>query len=146
MHSEVRSCVKVEVTVLDFSLSLTVLTVSDVKQHLRRRESLRAQELCESRGVCPYGLCERKATLDDALRAHVHLWTYMYTDGPTCTPMDLHAHRWTYMYTDGPTCTPMDRHVHLWTYIYTYGPTCTPTDLHVHKSLVRTDSVHVKQQ
>ena len=66
-RSELRSCVKVKVAVLD-SPSLTVLMVSvDVKQHWTR-----VQELCESRGGrpglsvpnSPYGLCGHKATLN----------------------------------------------------------------------------------
>ena len=66
--AEHRSCVKVEAAVLG-SLSLISLMVSvDVKQHCT--QTLRAQELCESRGGRPglpvpdkpYGFCGRKAT------------------------------------------------------------------------------------
>ena len=48
------SCVKVEVNVLG-SPSLTVLNVMsvDVKQHLKKKTVLRAQERCESRGGRP---------------------------------------------------------------------------------------------
>ena len=48
------SCVKIETFVLG-SLFLTVLMVSvDVKQHCEEvAETLRAQELCESRGGLP---------------------------------------------------------------------------------------------
>ena len=62
---------KVEVAVLG-SLFQTVLMVSvDVKQHLNRNVSFRAQELRDSGGGRPglpvpnnpYGLCGRKATL-----------------------------------------------------------------------------------
>ena len=69
-----RSCVKVEVTVLG-SPSLIILMVSvDVKQHSTWNSD--TQELCESRGDRPglpvpnnpYGLCGRKATFSLELR------------------------------------------------------------------------------
>ena len=65
---ELRSCVKVEVAVLG-SPSLIFCTVSeDVKRHMNLL-SVRAQELCESRGSrpepsihnCMYGLCGHEA-------------------------------------------------------------------------------------
>ena len=70
-HTELRNCMKVEVSVLG-STSLTVLVVSvDVKQHGKRRYTIRAQELCGSRGGhpglpapnSPCGFCGREAML-----------------------------------------------------------------------------------
>ena len=69
---------KVEVDVLG-SLSLIVLMAPvDVKHHLKQNVCFRAQELCESPGVChgvpvpnsPYGLCGRKVTLNGTTYQH----------------------------------------------------------------------------
>ena len=66
--------------------SLIVPMVSvDVKQHWTWKSDLRAQELCESRGgrpyYGPYGLCERKATLD------LNVYTSQPRKSPPCNDL-----------------------------------------------------------
>ena len=82
--AELSSCVKVDVAILG-SQSLISLTVSvDVKQHWTWTQTLRAQELCESRGGrpglpvpnSPLGLCEYKATSNLTYWIH-HLSSHM---------------------------------------------------------------------
>ena len=70
-RTELRSCVKVEVSVLGSPSLIVLMTSVDVRQHWTRTH-IRAQQLCETRGGrpgipvpnSPYGFCGRKANFN----------------------------------------------------------------------------------